>query len=100
VFLKDYNTHETILLPCEELKLYSGKPLHPMCKRQMRHAGTTTSVRARAAGDDDDDSDYEGSFSGMQTFHLGRRSVPTVAVCLVLLCRIHSPVLNALTWTC
>ena len=26
--------------------------------------------------------------------------VPTVAVCIVLLCRIHSPVLNALTWTC
>jgi len=64
VFLKVYNTHETILLPCEELKIYSGKPLLPMCKRHMRHAGPTTCARARAASDDDDN-DYEGCFSGM-----------------------------------
>jgi len=38
VFLKVYNTLETILLPCEELKIYSGNPILPMCKRHMRHA--------------------------------------------------------------
>ena len=38
----------------------------------MRHARPTTRARARAAGDHGD-SDYEGSFSGMQTPHLGRR---------------------------
>jgi len=73
VFLKVYNAHETILLPCEELKIYSGNPLLPMCKRHMRHTGPTTRAKARAAGDDDD-SNYEGSFSGMQMPHLGRRS--------------------------
>ena len=73
VFLKVYNTHETILLSCEELIIYSGNPLLPMCKRHIRHAVPTTRARARA-GCDDDDSDYEGSFSGMQTSHLGRRS--------------------------
>jgi len=46
VFLKVYNTHEIILLPYEELKIYSGNPLLPMCKRHMRHAGPTTRGRA------------------------------------------------------
>jgi len=42
-------------------------------KTHMRHAGPTTRARARAARDDDD-SDYEGSFSGMETPHSGCRS--------------------------
>jgi len=39
----------------------------------MRHVGPTTRARARAAGYDGD-SDYEGSFSGVQVPHSGRRS--------------------------
>ena len=61
------------MLPCEELKIYSGNRLLPMCKRHMRHAGPTTRARAQATGDDDDN-DYEGSFSGMQRPHSGHRS--------------------------
>jgi len=99
VFLKVYNTHETILLPYEELKIYSGNPLLPMCKRHMRHVGPPHVQ--------DHELQVMMMTVTMREVLVGCRRpirdtclVPTVAVCLVLLCRIHSPVLNALTWTC